>query len=245
MVIVVLVVGLFIYSGVQARKDTKIFPNVTIAGVNVGNLSQESAVKKLQDAGIGSLNETLKVNLPMDVSFEIDTSAACFGVTPKEISQMNRHDIVLIHFGGVKNHIIYKARHVLRNINKPVIIIAQYPVDFEDFARIGVKTTEVMPDNPETKGTIVDLITDVIRGETCTQEKLDEVKAKLISGEIKVFDTATFTVDGKTVTEYMADVDSDEAFTPDTQVVADGYFHESEYRSAPYFDLVIDGITIK
>ena len=43
----------------------------------------------------------------------------------------------------------------------------------------------------------------------------------------------------------MADVDSDEAFTPDTQVVADGYFHESEYRSAPYFDLDIDGITIK
>ena len=47
------------------------------------------------------------------------------------------------------------------------------------------------------------------------------------------------------VEEYMADVDSDEAFTPDTQVVADGYFHESEYRSAPYFDLDIDGITIK
>ncbi len=78
-----------------------------------------------------------------------------------------------------------------------------------------------------------------------TQEKLEEVKAKLISGEIKVFDTKTFTVDGKAVTEYMADVDSDEAFTPDTQVIAGGYFHESEYRSAPYFVLVIDGITIK
>ena len=78
-----------------------------------------------------------------------------------------------------------------------------------------------------------------------TMEKLEEVKAKLISGELKVFDTATFTVDGKTVNEYMADVDSDEAFTGDTQVIADGYFHESEYRSAPYFDLDIDGITIK
>ncbi len=78
-----------------------------------------------------------------------------------------------------------------------------------------------------------------------TQEKLDEVKAKLISGDIKVFDTSTFTVDGKTVTEYKADVDSDAAFTPDTEVVSDGYFHESEMRSAPYFDLNIDGITIK
>lgn len=78
-----------------------------------------------------------------------------------------------------------------------------------------------------------------------TQEKLDEVKAKLISGDIKVFDTATFTVKGETLTSYMADVDSDESFTPDTEVVSDGYFHESEMRSAPYFDVDIDGITLK
>ena len=78
-----------------------------------------------------------------------------------------------------------------------------------------------------------------------TQEKLDEVKAKLISGEIKVFDTSTFTVNGQQLTEYMADVDTDPEFTPDTQVISDGYFHESEMRSAPYFDLDIDGITTK
>ena len=78
-----------------------------------------------------------------------------------------------------------------------------------------------------------------------TVEKLEEVKAKLIAGEIKVFDTATFTVDGKKLEEYMADVDTDEAFTPDTQVVSDGFFHESEFRSAPYFDIDIDGITTK
>ena len=78
-----------------------------------------------------------------------------------------------------------------------------------------------------------------------TEAKLEEIKAKLISGEIKVFDTKTFTVDGKEMTEYMADVDSDAAFTGDTNVISDGYFHESEMRSAPYFDLDIDGITIK
>ena len=72
-----------------------------------------------------------------------------------------------------------------------------------------------------------------------------EVKAALIAGDIKVFDTATFTVGGVVLEEYLADVDSDEAFTPDTQVISDGYFHESEYRSAPYFDIDIDGITIK
>ena len=78
-----------------------------------------------------------------------------------------------------------------------------------------------------------------------TEAKLAEVTEKLNSGEIKVFDTATFTVKGEVVTSYMADVDSDAAFTGDTEVVTDGYFHESEYRSAPYFDLDIDGITIK
>jgi basic membrane protein A len=76
-----------------------------------------------------------------------------------------------------------------------------------------------------------------------TAEALEEVKAKLISGEVHVFDTSTFTVDGKNIDSYMADVDTDADYTPDTEVVSDGYFHESEMRSAPYFDLRIDGIT--
>ncbi len=76
-----------------------------------------------------------------------------------------------------------------------------------------------------------------------TAEALEEVKAKLISGEVHVFDTTTFTVDGKNMDSYMADVDTDADYTPDTEVISDGYFHESEMRSAPYFDLRIDGIT--
>ena len=77
-----------------------------------------------------------------------------------------------------------------------------------------------------------------------TAEAIEEAKAKLIAGELHVFDTSTFTVDGETLTSYMADVDTDDAYTPDTEVISDGYFHESEYRSAPYFDLCIDGITL-
>ncbi|MBQ9116392.1 MAG: BMP family ABC transporter substrate-binding protein [Clostridia bacterium] len=76
-----------------------------------------------------------------------------------------------------------------------------------------------------------------------TQAAIDAAKAKLIAGELKVFATDTFTVKGNAVTTYKADVDTDAAFTGDTEVIADGYFHESEYRSAPYFDLDIDGIT--
>jgi len=76
-----------------------------------------------------------------------------------------------------------------------------------------------------------------------TAEKLQEVEEKLASGELKVFDTATWTVNGETLTEYLADVDDMGDFVPETNVIADGYFHESEYRSAPYFDIDIDGIT--
>ena len=78
-----------------------------------------------------------------------------------------------------------------------------------------------------------------------TKEAIEEAKAKLTSGELKVFDTATFTSGGQTLSSYMANVDADDAFTPDTEVIADGYFHESEYRSAPYFDVAVDGITTK
>ena len=33
-------------------------------------------------------------------------------------------------------------------------------------------------------------------------------------------------------------------YTPDTEVVENGAFQESKFRSAPYFDLRIDGITL-
>ena len=77
-----------------------------------------------------------------------------------------------------------------------------------------------------------------------TAEKIAEVKAALEAGTTHVFDTAAFTVDGAALESYLADVDTDPAYTPDTEVISDGYFHESEFRSAPYFDLRIDGITL-
>ncbi|MBR7187244.1 MAG: BMP family ABC transporter substrate-binding protein [Clostridia bacterium] len=75
-----------------------------------------------------------------------------------------------------------------------------------------------------------------------TAEKIEEVKALLADGTLKVYDTATFTVGGETLESYLADVDDMGDFVPETEVISDGYFHESEYRSAPYFDLDIDGI---
>ena len=77
-----------------------------------------------------------------------------------------------------------------------------------------------------------------------TVEKIAEVKAALEDGSVKVFDTATFTVEGAAVESFMADVDTDPAYTPDTEAVVDGAILESEFRSAPYFNLTIDGITL-
>ena len=90
-----------------------------------------------------------------------------------------------------------------------------------------------------------------------TQAKINEVKDQLDKGTLHVFDTSTFTVtvskdknanakvdaNGK-LTSYMADVNTDADFAGDTEVVKDGYFHESEFRSAPYFDVQIDGINL-
>ena len=77
-----------------------------------------------------------------------------------------------------------------------------------------------------------------------TADKLAEVKAKLLDGSIKVFDTANWTVNGEKLTSYKADVDTDAAFAKDTEVIENGVFYESKHRSAPYFDVRIDGITL-
>ena len=79
-----------------------------------------------------------------------------------------------------------------------------------------------------------------------TKEAIEDAKAKMVAGTLHVFDTATFTVGGETLTSYMADVDTDAAYQGDHEVITDGYFNESGegFRSAPYFDLQIDGITL-
>lgn len=90
------------------------------------------------------------------------------------------------------------------------------------------------------------LITDVNEKAAApgTQKAIDEAKAKLEDGSLQVFDTDTFTVDGKKLDSYKADVDTDDKYTPDTEVIEDGAFKESKFRSAPYFDVKIDGIKL-
>ena len=77
-----------------------------------------------------------------------------------------------------------------------------------------------------------------------TVDAIEAAKADIEAGKVHVFDTTTFTVEGKKLDTYLADVDTDPEYKPDTEAIKDGYFHESEFRSAPYFDLSIDGINL-
>lgn len=105
-----------------------------------------------------------------------------FGLTIKEVEQINHHKLALIHLGNIKSHVIYKARDILRFVNIPAIVVCQAPVDFEDFARIGVKTRVVNPepDKIETLGTVVEIVTGITRGQTCGRDKLNEIVKNII-----------------------------------------------------------------
>ena len=78
-----------------------------------------------------------------------------------------------------------------------------------------------------------------------TAKAIDEAKAKIIAGELNIYDINTFTVEGKPLESYAADVLDMGDFAPETNAIANGYFNESVGRSAPYFDVLIDGITLK
>ena len=84
-------------------------------------------------------------------------------------------------------------------------------------------------------------------GNSCapgTQEAVDKAIAEIKAGTLHVFDTSTWTVNGEHLSELKIDLtgdfDTDDA--EDKNAIYDGYFHESEFRSAPSFSVIIDGI---
>ena len=94
----------------------------------------------------------------------------------------------------------------------------------------------------ETGSVVLEEINDKVAAPG-TKEAVEKAMKELKDGTLKVFATDTFTVDGEVKDSYLADVDDAGDFVGETEAIKDGFFHESEYRSAPYFDLAIDGIT--
>lgn len=90
-----------------------------------------------------------------------------------------------------------------------------------------------------------------------TEAYVNDVIAKIKDGTLHVFDTSKFTVGGETITTYNPSLSYMDFSTDPITVVYEGpvveaiktdangvsYFDESSFRSAPYFDLRIDGIT--
>lgn len=122
-----------------------------------------------------------------------------------------------------------------------------------------IKKEEIMDDYTGTIKTGSVVLTNIGGNAAAegTVEAIVAARTKLAAGELKVFDTANFTVtksetlnknatvdeNGK-LTGYLADVNTDEAFTGDTEAVINGIFEESKFRSAPYFDIQIDKIKL-
>ena len=105
-----------------------------------------------------------------------------FGLNERELEQIARHKIAVIHLGNVRSHVISKAKEVLSQVDIPAVVVAQCPMDMEDFAREGVKTSAVRPPHQktETKGEVVDIVTGITRGATCTRVKLNTL-AKVLN----------------------------------------------------------------
>lgn len=122
--------------------------------------------------------------IPMDEVGSSTTSkgyGASFGITAKEIEQIARHRLVLMHMGNVNSHILLKTKKILKYIDIPAVIACEYPIDFEDFAKAGIRTKFIKPKNPETEGTVVAIVSGITRGETCSREKLNELVKEINS----------------------------------------------------------------
>lgn len=100
----------------------------------------------------------------------------------KEVEQIARHKIAVIHLGNVRSHVIFKAKEILSQVDIPAVVVAQCPIDMEDFAKEGVKTSTVKPSRQktETMGEVVDLVTGITRGATCNRVKLNQL-AKVLN----------------------------------------------------------------
>lgn len=98
------------------------------------------------------------------------------------------------------------------------------------------------------KGYSEDAVAITALGSSCaegTQEQVDKDIAAIKDGSLHVFDTSKFTVDGKNLDSYYIDLNNDlkcDDGDENAQAIKDGYFHESELRAAPAFDIRIDGI---
>jgi len=162
------------------------YPDVIVVGMSPGRRHVTKPVcditSALRQQGIEYSVSTLVLNAGSGVPPDAPNIAggvlgAYFGLTEKEIAQIEKHRIAILHHGNVRSHVVHKVRFILQACDIRAIVVSQSPVDFEDFAKEGVKTALVMPppDKIRTRGTVMAIVSGVTRGQTPTREKMADV----------------------------------------------------------------------
>jgi len=162
------------------------YPDVIVVGMSPGRRHVTKPVcditSGLRQQGVEYSISTLVLNAGSGVPPDAPkigggVLGASFGLTDKEITQIEKHKVAILHHGNVKSHVVHKVRFILQACDIRAVVVSQAPVDYEDFAKVGVKTALVMPpeDRIVTKGSVAAIVSGVTRGQTPTREKMVEV----------------------------------------------------------------------
>ena len=226
-----------------ALEDSQVDPTKVTMDVKFTNSwydpdAEASAAKALIDGGctlisqhadsMGAPGTCEKNNIP-NVTYNIETKTDC----PKTYLAYSRINWAPYYEEVVKSLYAAKAIDGEKNHNWT-----------------GTLATGSVEYNVNWDNVIKSIAEDPTKESTLAALKLQysAVETAIKTGTRKVFDTSKFTVGGKKVESYNADTDGD--FKGDTNVIVTGtgeapsYFDESNYCSAPYFDLDIDGINL-
>ena len=160
-------------------------PDVIIVGMSPGRRHITKPVcditSALRQQGIEYSVSTLVLNagsgVPSDAEIGGASLGSNFGITDREIEQIERHKVAVLHHGNIQSHVVHKSRKILQECSVDAVVVCQAPVDYEDFAKVGVKTAYVMPkpDNIRTQGTIKGLVTGITRGQTPSRIAMSNV----------------------------------------------------------------------
>lgn len=160
-------------------------PDVIIVGMSPGRRHITKPVcditSALRQQGVEYSVSTLVLNagsgVPPDAEIGGVPLGSSFGILDREIEQIERHKVAVLHHGNIRSHVVHKSRKILQECNVNAVVVCQTPVDFEDFAKAGVKTAYVMPkpDKIRTKGTVVGVVTGITRGQTPSRVSMSNV----------------------------------------------------------------------
>jgi len=163
-------------------------PDVIVVGMSPGRRHVTKPVCDITSAlrreGVEFSVSTLVLNAGSGVPPDSPKIAgsvlgAYFGITEKEIEQIEEHKVAILHHGNVRSHVVQKVRFMLEHVDVKAVVVSQAPIDYEDLAKEGVKTAFVMPspDKVRTRGSVEVIVSGVTRGQTPTREKMAEVIA--------------------------------------------------------------------